>query len=122
MNFLGMGTMEIFVILLLAFIFLGPHRMSEAARFLGKMAREARRMSAELPDLVLDEEEEDDAAKTPTLRGGRKSGGSDTKGRPSKSPETGEDSAGADAPTASRPAREAPVEDDAEAAPKQEQA
>jgi len=121
MSFLGMGTMEIFVILLLAFIFLGPDKMSEAARFLGKMAREARRLSAELPDLGLDEEE-DDAAKTPKPRGGRKSGDSDTKGRPSKALEPGEDSAGAGAPAASRPAREAPVGDDTETAPKQGQA
>ena len=39
MNFLGMGSLEVLAILLVAFIFLGPDRMVEAARFLGKMAR-----------------------------------------------------------------------------------
>ena len=56
MNILGMGSLEVLAVLLVAFIFLGPNRMVEAARFLGKMAREARRMTAELPELVLDDE------------------------------------------------------------------
>ena len=58
MNLLGMGTLEIVAILLVAFIFLGPSRMAEAARFLGKMAGDLRRMTAELPTMVLDEEED----------------------------------------------------------------
>ena len=57
MNFLGMGPLEIVAILLVAFIFLGPGRMAEAARFLGKMVGDLRRMSSELPTIVLDEEE-----------------------------------------------------------------
>ena len=58
MNLLGMGTLEIVTILLIAFIFLGPGKMAEAARFLGKVIGDLRRMSAELPQIVLDEEEE----------------------------------------------------------------
>ena len=42
MSFLGMGTMEIFIILLVAFIFLGPERMVDAARTLGKWTGELR--------------------------------------------------------------------------------
>ena len=61
MNILGMGSLEVLAILLVAFIFLGPNRMVEAARFLGKMAREARRMTADLPDLMLDEDETPEA-------------------------------------------------------------
>ena len=56
MNILGMGSLEVLAVLLVAFIFLGPDRMVEAARFLGKMAREARRLTAELPEIVFDEE------------------------------------------------------------------
>ena len=56
MNILGMGTMEVLIILLVAFIFLGPERMVDAARLLGKAAREARRMSASLADIGLDDE------------------------------------------------------------------
>ena len=48
--------MELFLVLLIAFIFLGPERMVDAARLLGKAVREARRMAAELPRLDLDEE------------------------------------------------------------------
>ena len=56
MNF-GMGPMEIGVILLVAFIFLGPERMIGAAKTLGKMMAELRRMTADLPNLMLDEDE-----------------------------------------------------------------
>ena len=56
MSFLGMGTMEIIIILLVAFIFLGPERMVDAARTLGKWTGELRRMGstvqAEMDDLV----------------------------------------------------------------------
>ena len=57
MNILGMGTLEILVVLLLAFILLGPSRMVDAARLVGKASREIRRMSEELPRLTLDEAE-----------------------------------------------------------------
>jgi sec-independent protein translocase protein TatB len=56
MSFLGMGTFEILIILLVAFIFLGPERMIEAARTLGKWTGELRRMGstvqAEMDDLT----------------------------------------------------------------------
>ena len=55
MSFLGMGTFEILIILLVAFIFLGPERMVDAARTLGKWTGELRRMGstvqAEMEDL-----------------------------------------------------------------------
>ena len=54
MNFLGMGPMEVIIVLLVAFIFLGPERMVDTARMLGKATRELRRMAAELPRLDLD--------------------------------------------------------------------
>ena len=51
-----MGTFEILVILLVAFIFLGPERMIDAARILGKWTGELRRMGstvqAEMEDLT----------------------------------------------------------------------
>ncbi len=56
MSFLGMGTLEILIILLVAFIFLGPERMIDAARTLGKWTGELRRMGstvqAEMDDFV----------------------------------------------------------------------
>ena len=54
MNFLGMGTPEILVVLLVAFLLLGPERMINAAKTLGKYAGEMRRMASEIPDLTLD--------------------------------------------------------------------
>ncbi len=41
-----MGALEILIILLVAFIFLGPERMVDAARTLGRWTGELRRMSA----------------------------------------------------------------------------
>ena len=52
-----MGTLEIVIILLIAFIFLGPERMVDTARVLGKWVGEIRRMTAELPSLMIDEED-----------------------------------------------------------------
>ena len=69
MNILGMGTLEILVVLLLAFILLGPGGMADAARLLGKATRELRRISEELPDLTLDGDA--DAGERPIVhRGG----------------------------------------------------
>lgn len=59
MSFLGMGPFEIIIILLVAFIFLGPERMADAARTLGKWTSELRRTTAgvraEMDDLIADD-------------------------------------------------------------------
>lgn len=57
MNIFGMGPLELLVIALVAFIFLGPKKMVDAARLMGKATREVRRMTDELPKIVLDEEQ-----------------------------------------------------------------
>lgn len=57
MSFLGMGTMEILLILVLAFIFLGPERMVDAARMLGKLVREGRKLASELPQVVIEDDD-----------------------------------------------------------------
>ncbi len=56
MSILGMGTFEILVVLLVAFIFLGPTKMVDAGRTMGKAIRELRKMAAELPQVVINEE------------------------------------------------------------------
>ncbi|OGO03965.1 MAG: hypothetical protein A2Y60_03280 [Chloroflexi bacterium RBG_13_54_9] len=48
MNFLGLGPMEILLILIVALIIFGPRRLPEIASGLGKAIREFRRMSSEL--------------------------------------------------------------------------
>ncbi len=67
MSFLGMGPFEIIIVLLVAFIFLGPERMAEAARTLGKWTGEIRRMGAgaraEMDDLIAE-----DAPRQPARR------------------------------------------------------
>lgn len=57
MSFLGMGPMEIMLILLLAFIFLGPERMVDAAKAVGRLVREGRKLASELPQVVLEEDD-----------------------------------------------------------------
>ena len=52
-----MGPLEVLVIALIAFILLGPQRMVDAARLMGKATKEVRRMTDELPKIVLDEEQ-----------------------------------------------------------------
>lgn len=58
MNIFGMGPLELIVILLLAFIFLGPSKMVDAARVLGKASREFRRMASEFSSAQLLAEKE----------------------------------------------------------------
>ena len=52
---MGMGSLEVIVILLIAFIFLGPQKMIEAARTLGKLVGQAKNMAADIPHLDLDD-------------------------------------------------------------------
>ena len=66
MSFLGMGTLEVLVVLLVAFILLGPQRMVDAARVFGKVVAEVRRMTVDLPQLIMEEDAPgpDDTPKT----------------------------------------------------------
>ena len=143
MSFGGMGTMEVLLVLMVAFIFLGPQRMVEAARFLGKAAGEVRRMSAGLGDLTLDEDENNPAgvpASAPAKGGGdadpdesdavkKDSSGSEpagakASGPPSNTPlssETDETPVDSDGPVAFRPPHAAATQDDAMPPPQREQ-
>ena len=68
MSILGMGSLELLVVLLLAFIILGPERMVEAARKLGKLTGELRRMTNEVTEMV---QNEVDSVKDPIVREGK---------------------------------------------------
>ncbi len=57
MSILGMGPMEILVVLLIAFIVLGPDRMTDAARFLGRMVGEGRKLASEMPRIVMEDDD-----------------------------------------------------------------
>jgi sec-independent protein translocase protein TatA len=52
MGFLGIGTWEILLILILAFIILGPSKLTEFARILGKTVRAIRKASTDLTTAV----------------------------------------------------------------------
>ena len=106
MNILGMGPLEILVIGLVAFILLGPQKMVDAARLLGKASKEFRRMTDELPKIVLDEEppqpaRQSSSAGTPQDDQPKREGA----GRPDEEEEA------ADGPVAFRPARTRPRTD-----------
>ena len=53
-----MGPLELLVILLIAFVVLGPERMVDVGRWMGKAVAQLRDMSAGLPDLIADPEQE----------------------------------------------------------------
>lgn len=57
MSFLGMGPLEIVIILLIAFIVLGPERMVDAARYLGRLVVEGRKLASEMPRVVVEDDD-----------------------------------------------------------------
>ena len=57
MSFFGIGPLEILVILVVAFIFLGPDRMTDAARFLAKAVREGRNLASSIPRVVVEDDD-----------------------------------------------------------------
>ena len=59
MNFLGVGTMELIVVLGLALLILGPKRMIEASRNVGKVMRDLRRQRDEFTGLVMSQFEDE---------------------------------------------------------------
>ncbi len=71
--FLGMGPLEVMIILVVAFIVLGPQRMMDAAKLLGKATREVRRMSQGLTE-VLDESMEEPRVHRPGSHTAREKG------------------------------------------------
>ena len=57
MSFLGMGPLEIIVVLVIAFILLGPDRMVDSARFLGRLVGEGRKLASEMPRVVMEDDD-----------------------------------------------------------------
>ena len=58
MDFLGIGPIELLVVFLVAFLILGPTRMVEVARSLGRFIQEVRRTTSDLPNLLTMDQEE----------------------------------------------------------------
>ncbi len=59
MNFFGIGALELLMILVLALILFGPHKLSGMARNLGKTLDEIRRQTREAQDALTRGLEED---------------------------------------------------------------
>lgn len=72
----GMSLTEIMLILLIALVVMGPEKIPEAARFMGKMMREIRKASNLLRDAVA--LEDDRSPIRPTALNTASSGGSAT--------------------------------------------
>ena len=113
MDFLGMGPLEVLIILLIAFIFLGPERMVDAARLLGKAVKDVRRMATDLSQAVVVEDEPgpDDPAKP--------GGGSQTSSD-SPSPKADKSSADGEGPVAFQPAGDATAQEDTDPTPERD--
>lgn len=58
MDFMGIGGIELLLVLVVAFIFLGPSKMIDTARTLGKIVQEFRKTTSELGQIDLDEKPE----------------------------------------------------------------
>ena len=106
MNFLGMGTMEVFVVLLVAFIFLGPAKMIDTGKSLGRAIRQLRRMSADLSESWLDEEDFSLEERPKVHRKGGRGAPSNTGDAPRQSSENGAAESGG--PVAFKPSSEEP--------------
>ena len=52
MNFFGVGILEMVFIMVVALLVLGPSRMVEVSRTLGKYVRELQRATSEIPRLI----------------------------------------------------------------------
>ena len=52
MNFLGMGSLEILTIFIIAFLILGPTKMIGMGKEIGKFVRDARKMGSELQNSI----------------------------------------------------------------------
>ena len=52
MNFFGVGIFEMLFVLVVALLVLGPSRMVEVSRTLGKYVRELQRATSEIPRLI----------------------------------------------------------------------
>lgn len=112
MSFLGMGPFEIIIILLVAFIFLGPERMADAARTLGKWTSELRRATAgvraEMDDLIADDPTPPAQPTTPTRAPQTRPANADSPDETSPNDPNDPSAPTTDAPVAFRSARTNP--------------
>lgn len=51
-----MGSFELLIVLLVSFIFLGPAKMIETAKSIGKLLKNAKDMAKDMQEIIIDEE------------------------------------------------------------------
>ena len=64
MNLFGVGSLEIIVILLVAFLVLGPTQLLGMAKGLGKVMRELRNATGQFTRMLEEEGQEEEPSKT----------------------------------------------------------
>lgn len=72
MNIIGIGPIELVVVLVIAYLVLGPERMTSTVRSLTKVVRDLKEQTAGLPktlDELLEPTKDADVAKEPTAPG-----------------------------------------------------
>jgi len=65
MDFFGIGTGEILMIILVAFLVLGPHKVVDFGKSAGKMVRSVRKASMDLTTNITKELEEEQKSHSP---------------------------------------------------------
>ena len=68
MDFLGVGSLELLVIMVVALLILGPNRVVDMARGAGKIVRELRRTVGEATRMIEEVPPEDDSGSNGTSK------------------------------------------------------
>ena len=67
MNFLGVGPMELVIVATLAYFLLGPKKMGEAGKAIGKILRELREQRDEFTSMLMESVDIEDKPKPPVV-------------------------------------------------------
>ena len=67
MNFLGVGPMELVIVATLAYFLLGPKKMGEAGKTIGKILRELREQRDEFTSMLMESVDIEDKPKPPVV-------------------------------------------------------
>ena len=90
----NIGPLELMVIMVIALLVVGPKRLPEVGKSIGKGLREFRRAQEEVRntlrmDLELDDDEDAGSGGTPSVSSGAASTAADTPGSATEAPQTG---------------------------------
>ncbi len=66
MNFLGVGPMELIIVAVLAYLLLGPKKMGEAGKSVGRILRELRQQREEFTSMLMESVDLEDEPERPS--------------------------------------------------------